>query len=294
MAGVACESRGEDERRAYWVEQMDAAYEFMGEVSAYPVSECGEPLEPLRCAVEEAGVEVAFSARPHVRGIGRVFCLRRGLVAGFVAAAREMNAHGWALRVEDGYRSREMQRYLSRVDYVLDVILGKVVWELDGELPTTAQLCKRVTALVATTPKMGTHMSGSALDVSVIARDDGSEVWRGGPYLELSELTPMASPFVSAEARGNRRAISKIMRGHGFVAYPYEFWHYSQGDAYDEYLNRSGRPARYGAVDADLETGEVTPIENPLEALNSVEEIQAEVEGALRRLRGEGVRQGGG
>jgi len=49
----------------------------------------------------------------------------------------------------------------------------------------------------------------------------------------FSERTPMSSPFVSASARNNRKQISEIMLGCGFIAYPYEFWHYSQVEGYD-------------------------------------------------------------
>ena len=33
-------------------------------------------------------------------------------------------------------------------------------------------------------------------------------------YAEMSELTPMASPFVSGEARHNRAEITAVMRRH--------------------------------------------------------------------------------
>ena len=137
-------------------------------------------------------------------------------------------------------------------------------------------------------PKTGTHMSGSAIDISVLHRgqdrgDTTREVDRGAPYLEMSALTPMDSPFISDEARRNRHAITDLMREHGFVEYPYEFWHYSSGDAYDQFLRKTGRPAIYGAVDWDPATGKVTPIPNPTEPLNTQEEIKAEIEAAMKR-----------
>ena len=67
----------------------------------------------------------------------------------------------------------------------------------------------------------------------------------------MSERTPMNSPFVSPEAQRNRQEITAIMRESGFVEYPYEFWHYSSGDAYEQILLGTGQPARYGAVDFD-------------------------------------------
>jgi D-alanyl-D-alanine dipeptidase len=274
----------DDRRRTFWAEQMEAAFRFMEEVAAWPVEECGEPLTSLREAAEEAHVETHFSETKLGGRFERVFRLRRGLIPDFVAVARAMNDRGWALKVEDGYRDRTMQRWLGEAPGVFDVILRRVVWELGGRPPTPDFMHRRLTALVATRPRIGTHMSGSALDISVLRRDDGAEVFRGGPYLEMSDLTPLESPFLDAQARRNRRDITDLMRRHGFMAYPYEFWHYSKGDAYAEMLARSGRPGRYAAVDADLATGRVTAIADPLTPLHRLDEVRANIEAALRRL----------
>jgi len=282
---VGTEKSDEEKRRAYWAEQMERAHEFVLKMYEYPVDECGEPLVSLPDAAEAAGVHVEFSAKPHVKGLPRLFVLREELIARFIAAAREMNDRGWVLKVEDAYRTREMQKYLLQQEYVFDVALERVMWERGGEVPSAEFMFRRIGALVALAPKVGTHMSGSALDISVLHRDDGTELDRGGPYVEISERTPHDSPFISARALENRAAITELMRRHGFVAYPWEFWHYSAGDAYDEYFRRTGRSARYGPVDWDPRDGGVTPIENPSEPLNSFEEIQNGIEKALERLK---------
>jgi zinc D-Ala-D-Ala dipeptidase len=190
------------------------------------------------------------------------------------------------MRVEDGYRTSEMQKYLGRTPQVFDAVLRSVMWELGGELPSPEFMFRRCSALVASVPKFGTHMSGSAIDISVMHRDDPArEVDRGAPYLEMSALTPMASPFVSEAAIRNRKEITALMRRHGFVDYPYEFWHYSSGDAYEQVLLKSGRPAIYGAVQWDADTNSVTPLPQPEQPLNSFDEIRAEIEAALARSR---------
>ena len=273
-------------RRAYWTERLEAAYRFMFEaVLPYPVAEKGEPLVPLRQAVEQAEVVVQFSDQPHVRGLPRLYLLRDGQIPGFIAAAAEMNARGWVLRVEDGYRTPEMQKYLGRTPQVFDAILKSVMWELGGRRPTPEFMFRRCSALVASVPKFGTHMSGSAIDISVMhLHEPTREVDRGAPYLETSEKTPMDSPFVSAEAQRNRREISALMLHHGFVGYPFEFWHYSSGDAYEQVLRNTGQPAIYGAVSWDAQTLQVTPMARPDQPLNSFDEIRAEIDAALARL----------
>lgn len=279
-----------DAPRAYWTQQLEAAWRFMfQDILPYPVAECGEPFVDLGQAARDAGVEVHFNPRPHVRGLARVFCLRQGQIPGFIGAAREMNALGWAMRVEDGFRSREVQKFLGRTPEVFDAILDRVMWELGGTVPSAEFMFRRCSALVATVPKFGTHMSGSAIDISVVRRDaPEQEVDRGAPYLDMSARTPMDSPYVSATAQAHRRQINALMARHGFVAYPWEFWHYSSGDAYDQFLRKTGRPAIYGPVDWDPATGQLTPMADATEPLNNDEEIRREIAAALARRASSG------
>ncbi len=272
-------------RRAYWTEELEAAWHFMFEaVLPYPVHECGEPMVSLQQAARQADVVVHFSARPHALGLPRLYYLRDGQIPGFIGAAAEMNERGWAMRVEDGYRTPQMQKHLGLMPGVFDAVLRSVMWELDGKRPTPEFMFRRCSTLVASVPKFGTHMSGSAIDISVMHLDDPArEVDRGAPYLEMSALTPMASPFISVEARTNRRDITALMCRHGFVDYPWEFWHYSSGDAYEQVLARTDQPAIYGAVSLDPQSLQTTPLPQPEQPLNSFDEIRAEIDAALRR-----------
>ena len=272
-------------RRTYWREEMEAGYRFMEAILAYPVEECGEGVVSLAAAAAGSGVEVAFAGTKVGGGYERLFVIREGIADDFVGAAREMNDRGWLMKVEDGYRTRAIQRGLGTLPITFDVVLKRLLWEGDGAIPSRELMFRRMTAVIATIPKIGTHMSASAMDISVLRREDGGVVDRGGPYIELSEKTPMASPFVAAAARANREAITAVMARHGFAAYPYEFWHYSQGDAYDAYLSGRGEPGRYGAVDVDLATGKVMALADPMAPLHSPQEIEARIHEALARLQ---------
>ncbi len=276
----------EARRRAFWTEQMDAAYDLMDEFRRYPVRECGEPLVSLRAAARSAGVALAFSRTKFMGTRQRLFQLRAGLIPRLLAAARDLRRRGWVLKIEDGYRTRAMQKQAGCAPRVFDCVLRRAIWERSGRMPSAAFMLKRLTAVIATRPKIGTHMSGSALDISVLRAEDGREVERGAGYLEMSELTPMATPFISVQARRNRAAITELMAKHGFIAYPCEFWHYSQGDIYAERLQQTGRPGRYGAVDWNPETGRTVPLADPDALLNSLEEIEAAIGEALRRHAG--------
>jgi D-alanyl-D-alanine dipeptidase len=279
---MGAERADEDRRRRYWSNEMNAAYRFMLAIQEYPVAESGEPLAPLPEAAASAGVTVFFSTLPHVRSLPRLFFLRAGILKDFIAAAGHMNRRGWAIRVEDAYRTREMQKYNALRPEVFPAVLAKTRWELGGAMPGMELFRRRLAALIAMNPKVGTHCSGSAIDVSVLSLDGSVEVDRGAPYLEISEKTPMGSPFVSKDAARNRAEITAIMARYGFHTYPFEFWHYNKGDAYDEHLSGSGRPARYGPVDLDTATGAVTAVPDPAAPLNSEEEIGAGIAHALR------------
>jgi len=274
----------EDEaaRRAYWTEQLELGFEMVKQLLEFPVDECGEGLASLPEAVGRAGVEIQFSQTPIAGTLPRLFFVRESLVDSVLAIGRQMNQRGWILRIEDGFRTIPMQRLLGRKPEVFDAILRKCVWETGGQLPTPELFFRRASVMVANFPKVGTHMSASAIDISVFQRD-GQEVWRGGPYLEVSERTPMRSPFISAEELRNREAITDIMESYGFMHFPFEYWHYNQGDAGAHILTNNPAPARFGPIHWDPETNQVTPVSDPLEPLNPLPIIEAEIAAAIER-----------
>ena len=169
---------GEDARRAYWTRMMDEAYAFMLDVSAFPVAECGEPMASLIDAAKGADVEVTFSNRPHAARCRRLFYLREGLIGDFLNVAHAMNRLGWVLHVEDAFRTSRMQRGLATQPKRFKVILKRIIWELGGEIPSADLVRRRVAALIASAPNVGTHMSGSAIDISAFRRNDQSELNR--------------------------------------------------------------------------------------------------------------------
>ena len=269
-------------KREYWASQLVEAFAFMEAMRVHPLQECGEPMASLREASEE--LEVQFSTTLINGCHPRVYFIRAGLIDHFRRAAREMNDRGWVLKVEDGYRSPEMQRAQSHNPLHFDVILEKVMWELNGGIPTPELMFRRLSAVIATRCRIGTHVSGSAIDISVFDRATGEEIDRGGSYIEISERTPMASPFITPEQHRHRTEIDALMRRNGWFAYPYEFWHFSGGDSYAESLAGTGQPARYGPVAFDGNSITVIPDPASDEMLEPLEFYQRQIEAALERL----------
>ena len=270
-------------RRAYWAEQMQLGYELIQSTLPFEVRECGEGFASIPHAAGAADVEMMFSDSKIAGDLDRVFFMREGLVKKVIGIGRDMNSRGWILKIEDGYRSMEMQSQLVRKPELFDAILRKCTWENGGQIPPVEMVFRRAMVLIANLPKVGTHMSGSAIDVSVFRRDDGTEVWRGNSYLEMSERTPMRSPFIEAADLQNRLEITSMMESHGFIHFPYEFWHFNQGDAIGHVLKNQPAPARYGPVHWEMQTNRVTPYDDPLSPLNPLSMIEKEIDAAINR-----------
>lgn len=273
-------------RVAFWIEYMERSYAQAEAIMRHPLEECGEGFASIPAAAEAAGVEIALSSTKLAGQFERIFFIREGVIADLMAIARDMNARGWILKIEDGYRTRQMQTALGRVPVVFDRIVQSCIRECGGGRPPVELVFRRAMVLVANVPLTGTHMAGAAVDISVLRKDDGNEVWRGKPYLEMSEYTPMDSPFVSGEERQNRLEITRLMERHNFLHYPGEFWHYNQGDSLYQIQAGSGRPGRYGPVDWDPATNRVTPYADPRGPLTPLELLESMVQQAMQRLGG--------
>jgi len=270
-------------RRAYWAEQMEQGYAMVQQLLAFPVEECGERFASLPDLAAEAGIEMLFSTSKIAGNLDRIHFMRESLAREVVGIGREMNERGWVLKIEEGFRTLEMQGQLVRKPEVFDAILQKCIWENGGEIPPVEFVARRAIVMVANIPKIGSHMSGSAIDISVFQREGGGEVWRGNAYLEMSERTPMRSPYISAEDLENRLAITAMMETRGFMHFPFEFWHYNKGDAGGHLLTGNPAPCRYGPVNWDPVTNEVTPVADPMTPLNPLPVMEREIAATMER-----------
>jgi len=278
-------TNNEAERRKYWSKQIELAYDFMQKVHEYPVKECGEPMISMRQAVKDARLTVKFSDTKIADKYKRVFYLREGLIKNFLAVAKELNDRGWFLKVEDCFRTRNLQRHAGFQNSVFNAVLKKVIWEKNGEVPSSELMFRRFNAFIANSAKSCTYITGSTIDISVYQASNLSQLDCGGRYLQMSEQTFTDSPFISEEATKNRREIKRILKKHGFIAHPFQFWHFSQGNACTECALKSGEDARYGPINFDLNSGRIVPLENPENPLYSVEQIQEKIESALKRIK---------
>jgi len=279
----------QETRRRFWTEHMERSYDLLQAMKRYPAEECGEGLASIPDAADAAGIEMAFSDSKIAGDLERIFFIRESLVPDLMAIARDMRERGWLLKIEDGFRTVEMQTLLGRKPAVFDAIVRTCQWECGGEPPPIDLIFKRSTCLVANFPNVGTHTMGAAVDISVFSLDDGNEISRGKSYLEMSEYTPMDSPFVTAAERQNRFEITAVMERHGFRHYPGEFWHYNKGDPLYHHMAKTGKPAQYNCVHWDPDSNRVTPFDDVTSPLTPPDEMAANLEKALARLTEESV-----
>jgi D-alanyl-D-alanine dipeptidase len=254
---------------------MEEAWELMQRLLDYPVAECGEPLVMLPERARKRGVPMEFPAGKKRGLFPRTYALRESLVEPLFRVAKAVVARGWLLRIEDAYRPLAVQGQGATSEFVLGTVLQQVRWELDGAWPTPEFLHRRLACWTAIVPKFANHTSGSALDVTVLELDTGIEVDRGGVYPEFSVRTPMDSPFISETARRNRKEMNEMFAAEGFLPYPFEFWHYSWGDADAELAMGGTRPGRYGPVHWDPATESMVVEEDALRPLLTVEQVAA-------------------
>ncbi|MCM8814472.1 MAG: hypothetical protein NC937_00295 [Candidatus Omnitrophica bacterium] len=270
-------------KREYWTQQMEKGYRFMQKIMCYPVKENMEKLVDLQQAVKKSGVYVKFSSVARSTVSKPIFRIREGIVDSFLAAAEKMNKNGFLIKVEDAFRTRQMQNPLNRPQKVFDAIMKIILWECNGKIPEPDFIFKRISVLIATIPKIGTHMSGSAIDITILSMKTGKEIDRGEKYLAMNEKTFMNSIFISKKAKKYRHRFNQIMKKNGFYAYPFEFWHYSKGDAFAHYLTKSRKPAIYGPVDMIDDEGNVSPIRNLTEPLFPLDELRKRLYESLKR-----------
>lgn len=76
-------------------------------------------------------------------------------------------------------------------------------------------------------PKYGSrHNRGCAVDLTIVDLRTGTELDMGTPFDEFSEKAGHAYTDFSKEVLQNRALLKDMMISHGFVLYPFEWWHY--------------------------------------------------------------------
>lgn len=120
------------------------------------------------------------------------------------------------LQVVYGYRALSIQRRL----------FFKYKKQLEKEF-TGIELLEATHRLIAV-PEIAGHPTGGAVDIQITQSgkplDMGTLIW------EFTKDSFNFSPFISKEAKNNRRLLRKVMMQVEFAPFDGEWWHFSYGD----------------------------------------------------------------
>lgn len=75
--------------------------------------------------------------------------------------------------------------------------------------------------------KRSSHSKGSAIDLTLVDLETGSELDMGTPFDFFDELSHTDSRKVTAAQRKNRMLLKELMERQGFRNFSQEWWHYS-------------------------------------------------------------------
>lgn len=156
-----------------------------------------------------------FTGRP-VPGYRAHDCWLRNDAAQALAAAQvEAQAQGFSLMVYDCYRPQR----------AVDAFLR---WSRSPDQSTKADYYPRIAKRALFTrgyiARRSSHSTGLAVDIGVKGWDFGS------PF-DFFDRRSWTGSRVKPLARTHRDSLAALMRRHGFVNYPREWWHFTYGDA---------------------------------------------------------------
>jgi D-alanyl-D-alanine dipeptidase len=132
--------------------------------------------------------------------------LQRPAAESLLRAHRALKAHGYGLLIHDGYRPWA---------------ITKLFWDMTSGSQRE---------FVADPSQGSKHNRGCAVDLTLYELATGRAVQMPGDYDEMTERSYPDYKGGTAEQRGRRDLLRKIMEAEGFTVEPNEWWHYNYKD----------------------------------------------------------------
>lgn len=165
-----------------------------------PLIDVHERYPAIRVALSYASARNAFHRRLYS---GNVALLRAPVAARLARVQQRLERQGYGLKVWDAYRPKSVQWSM---------------WRLRPDARSR---------YLANPRKVSKHSRGAAVDVTLVTRA-GREVPMPTPHDEFSARAHRgARRGVSPVAQKNGRILDAAMRAEGFLANPYEWWHFT-------------------------------------------------------------------
>ncbi len=237
----------------YIPKEIQEAVKFDKTYFPIPVKECGERLVDVRRVIEGKQLKAVFNLDFTATKQKRLFLLREGLVEPLLSAIKDLEKHGLYPRFEYLYRRLEDQQ----------ASFERSVRTWKEKLPNADKetILKIAGVFVAATPATAGHLSGAAIDLTLVDRNL-KPVDMGVPYIHPGPESTTKYPSISEEAKKNRNTLLRAMEKNGFANYPYEYWHFSLGDKIAARVQRK-RFAIYGPVAYNPKLRKTGIVKNP-------------------------------
>lgn len=173
---------------AYAGEEAEIAHGLVRAETIYP-----PPLEEVRYAT-------TYNFTGHVLYPFPAVFLHKDAAAALQKVQEELASEGLGLKIYDGYRPLSVQSRMWQIvpdeRYVSDPKKSK-----------------------------GKHTRGTAVDVALVDHM-GNDLRMPTTYDDFTEKAHRTSDKWTGEERSNSLKLEAVMKKHGFVPFPFEWWHY--------------------------------------------------------------------
>lgn len=221
-----------------------------------PINECFEPLCTLPAQIKR-WTPHAYQKLGAVYTDGHSpFHLRKHVVEALIIAQTLLRRQQptYQLIVFDGYRPVHVQQFM--VDYTFRSFSGgkNLSPEESTKIMEKVLLLWSPPSVEPATPPP--HSTGAAVDLTILDANL-KPLNMGGNIDDLETAAPSLYEKNSSmqDAHTNRCLLANVMSQAGFTRLPSEWWHFSIGDQWAEYIHSLNDPnhvpvARYGRYDA--------------------------------------------
>ena len=234
-------------------------------IATVPIRESSERMLFLPKLFQERDLLLSLSDIPFNKACGewadkpRVFWTRESMANRLLILAEAFSKIDLLFHIEDAFRPVGVQEGLFK---------RRVGW-IQNEHPDWDwnKVLLEAKSKTAVSPRLASHKSGAAIDITLRRISDGSSLDLGNKYLEGGALVAVDCPFITTEQWQTRQLFANSFRMAGFAIYDGEDWHASYQDNLAGVLDGkviNGYVAKYGPVKSfSLETGQILEVYDP-------------------------------
>jgi D-alanyl-D-alanine dipeptidase len=181
---------------------------------------------PIRVQLAYATAE-NFIGRPidgYTPGITDIALMTRDAAASLCQVQNELFQQRIGLCIYDSYRPK--RAVADFVEWSKQPVSGKQ--ETDRKAIHYPTLAKKALFELGYVSPESQHCYGNTVDL-VLVNEQGEELDHGACYDFMDPLShqDVTAEQIGADAFHNRKLLATAMMKHGFLTYPYEFWHFN-------------------------------------------------------------------